>query len=454
MEPFSESLQATVDLGPAAIAQFTSHIDPAWIEEALSKGGHASCRRRKLPMEAVVWLVIGMGLFADRSIIDVVDHLELTLPDVTKLAESAVSQARYRLGVQPIEWLFYKTAAHWSPTPKHRLWKGLSTHAIDGTTLRVADSDDNFVHFGKPGGRNGTSDAGYPQARVAALLNIDTRLLEAANTGSYDTSELVLAEPLLEHIPDNSLTILDRGFAAYGLISKLVSLGTNRHVMLRAKCTTKLNVVNELPDGSKIVDWPCTKTARKADPSVPDFIRGRLVEYQVEGGVPSRIFTTLLDPVEATYDELVALYHERWEVELAFDEVKTHMLERKEALRSKKPEGVAQEIWGMLLLYNLVRYEMLKVADQRSLPANRVSFKSSLLLMRSFWEVVAWRFSPGNIPRYLTSFRSTLDILILPERRRLRTYPRHVKIKMSNFPRNRGRGYVHEMQKRIEEAVE
>ena len=148
---------------------------------------------------------------------------------------------------------------------------------------------------------------------------------------------------------------------------------------------------------------------------------------------------SLTDHEEYDAQELVELYHERWEIEIAFDELKTHMLQRKECLRSRLPDGVRQELWGAFLLYNLVRYEMLRVAKENDLPPKRISFWSSLLWMRNFWEVEAWRSRPGNVPRYLAQFRSTLNTLILPPRRSQRRYPRHVKIKMSNYRRNRGR---------------
>ena len=154
--------------------------------------------------------------------------------------------------------------------------------------------------------------------------------------------------------------------------------------------------------------------------------------------MPCRLFTTLLDPQAYPAQELIDLYHERWEIELGYDEIKTHMLERKESLRSKKPDGVKQELWGLLLTYNLVRREMLLAAKAHSLPPKRISFRSSILWIRTIW-LTGWQLSPGTIPRHLGQLRSTLDVLILPPRRSERRYPRHVKIKMSNYKRNRGR---------------
>ncbi len=165
----------------------------------------------------------------------------------------------------------------------------------------------------------------------------------------------------------------------------------------------------------------------------------RVIAYQHPGGQPSRIATTLLDPDKYPPSELVRLYHERWELELAFDELKTHMLERNEALRSKQPDGVEQELWGLLLVYTLVRREMLLTAQAGEVPASRISVRTSLLWSGDFW-TTGWMLSPGTIPRKLADLREILiKELLLPPRRTQRRHPRHVKIKLSNYPRNRGK---------------
>lgn len=437
MGNFADEFGAAVDLGPSeGFARFAGGIDPQWIEEALAATGSASCRRRKFPATEVIWLVLGMAMFAGSSIRDVVEHLDLVVPGVTSLAPSAIPQARYRVGPEPVEWLFYRTATAWSAAQNADAWRGLALYAIDGSCLRVQDTDENFEHFGKPGGRNGTGDAGYPQVRIACLLHLGTRLLAAAAFGPFATSEHELAAGLWQHVADNSVTVLDRGFVNYAAFVGLQSTGINRHFMVRMKSNLKYREVEVLPDGSLLAELPRPRTC---DPGLPSFIRGRIVAYKHEDGQESRIFTTLVDHEAFPALDLVKLYHERWEVELAYDEFKTHMLERNESLRSQRPEGVAQELWGAFLLYNLVRNEMFQTAHVNGVPPQRISFKSSLICMRNFWEVVAWRSRPGNIPRYLAEYQSTLHILILPERRSDRRYPRHVKIKMSNYPRNRGK---------------
>lgn len=439
MSQLAEILESYAEMGPEGIARFAASLDPAWVEAALEVTGSASMRRRKLPAQQAVWLVIGMALFADRSIVDVVDHLDLSLPGVKSLAPSAVHQARARLGAAPMEWLFRKVAGAYqtSPTSIER-YCGLELYGVDGSCARVQDSDVNFEYFGKPGGRGGSNDAGYPQLRIAVLMNLRSRLVADASFGPYGSSEQTLATELWKTVCDDSLTILDRGFINYAVFASLTSSGENRHLLVRMRANMKYEPIEELPDGTVRGLLRPTRQLLRANPELPESLEVRVIQYQHKGGKPNRLMTTLLDPEGYPADELIELYHERWEIELGYDELKTHMLERKETLRSKTPEGVCQELWGVLLTYNLIRREMLLAAESHGLPPRRISFRSSLLWIRNFW-LTAWITSPGAIPRHLGNLRSTLDVLILPPRRSERRYPRHVKIKMSNFKRNRGK---------------
>lgn len=433
---FAESY---ADFGPASVSRFASTLDPAWVEEALVETGKASIRRRKLPADRALWVVLGMCLFVDRSIDDVVRTLDLQMPGTRPVAASALPQARYRLGPEPLQWLFHRVADAWASPPDGGRYKGLGLFGIDGTHLRVPDSDANFEHFGKPACRDG--DGGYPQLRLAALMNLGTRLLCSARFGPYNDGEVVIGRELFGDVPDDSLLLLDRGFFDTKAFAAHCATGTNRHLLIRIKSDIRVDEVETLPDGSVLADIG----RRTGSP-----IRGRVVAYQHEGGDRSRIFTTLTDAERHPADELVALYHERWELEVGFDELKTHMLQRRECLRSKKPDGVAQETWALLLTYNLLRREMYVVAVENKVPPRRVSFWTSLLRVRDFLLFAAMTSAPGNIPARLTDLDADMARLLLPERRSDRRYPRHVKIKMSNYKRNRGR----RVAKATEEAHE
>lgn len=433
-----EALNELAPLSPrGGLEKFAASIDEDWIEEALRATGTSSIRRRKLPAEQVVWLVLGMALYANRSITSVLDHLGLLKEGEREIAASAISKARYRVGPEPIRWLFGRVAAKWSNASRSGDYRGLALFGIDGSHVRVPDSDENFEHFGKPGGRGGSGDAGYPQLRVVALMNLGTRMLSAARIGPITTSENALVREVWAEVPNDSLTIADRGFQSYMSMLELVGAKTNRHFLFRVKSDTRYEEVEQLADGTVIGLLHPPQHLVRQDPEVPGPIEIRIIEYHHSGGEPSRLATTLLDPVAYPASELIELYHRRWDLEIALDELKTHMLERQESLRSKKPDGVYQEFWALLLAYNLVRREMALVAEAEDVEPPRISFRTSFLYIRDFW-TTGWMVSPGNIPRTLTDLREKLSGLVLPERRSERRYPRHVKIKMSNYARNRG----------------
>ncbi len=173
--------------------------------------------------------------------------------------------------------------------------------------------------------------------------------------------------------------------------------------------------------------------------SLPQKMRVRVVTYQIDGYPKRKLLTSLIDPETFPAREVAAMYHERWETERGYAELKTTMLERKEALRSRKPDGVRQEIGGILLAYNLVRLMILEAAEEAGLPPTRISFKNSLHLIRIFCNITAWQVPSGTMKTELRMLREMLAVLILPEKRPERRYKRHVKIKMSSYRRNPGR---------------
>jgi hypothetical protein len=440
---------------PASFARFGQVLDAQWIDDALGETGRASIRRRKMPAQLVVWLVIGMALFRDRSIQEVVAHLGLVLPSQKNqrsaagktVAPSAVSQGRYRVGAAPIEVIFRSTADRWAAEAAHtHRWRGLALYGLDGTSLRIPDTEENRDAFGLPPSSRGQS--GYPQVRLVALMALRSHLIAGAAFGPYNgkkNGECSLALALWPQLPEQSLSIIDRGFLDYGLFFGLShdddgTVHGRKHWLVRAKKNLRWKTIRVLGPGDELVELSISSHARKKDPALPKTMVARAIRYQVEGYRPETLLTSMLDPEQYPATEIAALYHERWELELGYDEVKTHMLERQESLRSKKPEGVRQEIWGVLLAYNLVRKEMLDVAKAAGVPAVRVSFRHSLQFIRVFCMVEAWTCAPGNLPRCLASHMDAIsNLLILPERRPERRYKRHVKIKMSSYPRNPGR---------------
>ena len=416
---------------------FSRHIDPAWIEEALRTTETVTVRRRKLPAEYVVWIVIGMGLFRDRSIQEVVRHLDLVLPDVASpsgrgvVTGGAVVQARDRLGDQPMAALFAQTARHWAALSAAKLrWRGLEVYGVDGSQLRIADTEENEAVFGRPA--SGRGHTGYPQLRIVALMVLRSHLLADLVVGPCTDAEQLLAQPLWDKLPDSSLTIVDRGFISYPVFHQIQSQGRQRHWLTRAKSNLQWSIVKRLGPNDHLVELPVHRNTRRAHPELPESLPARAVRYQRRGFRPQILLTSLLDPVAYPAAEIRDLYHERWELELGFDEIKTHTLEREEALRSRAPDRVRQELWGLAIGYNLVHLEMERVARRTGIPPRRISYRHALMLIRNFW-ITAWVASPGVLPRRLETLHEELALLILPDRRP-RRFPRAVKIKMSNYP--------------------
>lgn len=422
----------------AAFSRMVKSINPAWIEEGLTATGTATVRRRRLPAERVIWLVLGMALFRRWPIDQVVRQLDLAMPNEkgTRVARSAGVQARARLGEEPLEWLFNRCAAEWGHASARRLaWRDLAVYGVDGTTVRVPDSPENRAHFGShDSGARGLS--GYPIARVVTLMALRSHILAAASFGPYG-SEHSYAKPLWKMLPDNSVALVDRGFLDAKILIPIARDGTNRHWLTRAKSSSAWRDIEKIGKDDHLAEFDVSDEARRVDPSLPKTWVVRAVRYQRRGFKPQYLLTSLTDPKKYPAKELIALYHERWDIELGYDEVKTDLLEREETIRSKSPSGVMQELWAIGLMYNLIRLEMERIADEAGIAPNRISFRMALRLIQNEWMWLSASDSPGTIPKHLRALREDVLAFVLPPRRSDRSFPRAVKIKMSNYARKR-----------------
>lgn len=424
-------------IAPEQVPRFREHIPEEWIEEALISTGTATLRRRRLPAEQVIWLVLGMGLMRDRSILDLVDKLDLALPAGKRggPASSGVTQARARVGDEPLQWLFLRCGQKWAhESANAQRWRGLALYGVDGTSLRTPDTDDNRDYFGDQSGRK-DSVSGYPLVRLVVLMALRSHLLADASFGPYE-SEHVYAAQLWSSVPDESLTVVDRGFLAATVLLPLERQGSNRQWLTRATKRSKWRVIEHLGPGDDIVEMDVSAHARSKDPSLPKTWRMRAIKYQCRGFRPQTLLTSLVDDKAYPSAEIVALYHERWELEIGYDELKTDMLARQETIRSKSPRAVAQELWGLLLAYNLVRLEMQRIANDAGVEPTRISFLTALRYIRDEWFWLEGTRTPGAIPRHLAEMRANIARFILPPRRQ-RSFPRAVKLKMSNYDRKR-----------------
>jgi len=431
--------EALLDVASYALPEnldgLKAHLNPDWIEEALCYAGVASIRRRRLPAEQVVWLVIGMALYRREPIERIVEKLDLAVPDAkgTLLAKSAIAQARQRLKDEALEYLFTVTAAEWAArsADAHR-WRGYALYGWDGTTMRVPDSPENRAEFGGQRAGGGRGDSGYPMVRVVAAMALRSHVLSDFRVADYGTGETTLARGLWSSVPDNSLVIFDRNFLIKHELVHFEMSG-NKHWLSRSKVNTRWASVKRLGPNDELVEL------ETQEPGIPTW-QLRAIHYKRKGFPRATLLTSLLDPSTAPAKELIALYHERWELELGYDELKTHMLDRQEAIRSRTPDGVRQELWGIAIAYNLIRLEMERVAKLAKVAPTRISFVAAMGLIKDeIAGLVGQRLALGTIPSRLAFLEQQLKRLVLPERRSQRSYPRAVKLKMSSYPRKRPR---------------
>lgn len=377
----------------------TRTFPPSLVDEVVAGCGRTEQRNRSLPARAMAYFSIGMALHSEGSYEDVLslltDGLAWTSGEepIRLPSKSAIFQARSRLGPEPLEVLFSKVAAPLASEGTPGAWLGgRRLVAIDGTCLDVADTAVNAAFFGRPGVNKG-EQAAFPQARVVAVAECGTHAIFDAVVGTYTTSENTLAGDLLDRLGPGTLLLADRGFCGFPLWSRAVSSGAD--LLWRAMGNMKPRYVETLADGSWLAELrPSGNAGRKAEP-----LTIRVIDYRIDDGRHNeesyRLFTTILDPEDVSALDLAAAYTERWEIESAFDELKTHQRGPRTVLRSKSPDLVLQEIWGHLCCHYAIRTLMWEAADHAGVDPDRVSFVTALRVARRSISV-ARDFSPSG----------------------------------------------------------
>lgn len=405
-----------------------------WIEEALNQSGSATVRRRRLPMEQVVWVVIGMALVRNRPITEVVSKLDLSLPSDKEVAPSSITAARQRLGADALQWLCEKSASTWDKRAEHQDFHGLDVYAMDGVLFHCFDSATNEKEFGKASGA-GYGPGGYPLCRMVTLSSVKTHLVTASALGGYRDSEHALLGQVLDKVPEKSVVVLDKNFHAMPVLWAFEQLGSERHFLVPAKKNTVTEKLAELGKGDYLVEIKASAGARKTHPELPASMQVRACWLRHPKTNKRMWFlTSLRDPKRYPRSHIGKLYRQRWEIEISYHEMKTHMLEAKPTLRSKKPDGVKQELWGMLLAYNLIRYWILSVAQKRRCSPLRISFVMVMRMIVDEWMFCAIG-TPGSIPKKLQELEKQTALFILPKRKKKRSYPRAIKFKSSKYPK-------------------
>ena len=364
----------------------TRTFPPMLVDEVIAECGRTEQRNRSLPARVMAYFAIGMALHSEGSYEDVLGLLTDGLAwaadsePVSLPSKSAIFQARVRLGSAPVEGLFGRVARPLAAPSSSGCWlAGRRLVAIDGLCLDVADTPDNDAWFGRAGVNKGER-AAFPQARVVALAECGTHVIFDAVVGGYTTAENTLARGLVDRLEPGMLLLADRGFCGFPLWARAAATGAD--LLWRAMSNMKPRHIETLPDGTWLAELsPAGNAGRKVAP-----LRIRVIDYQLDDGrlndTTYRLFTTLLDPVEATAIDLAVAYAQRWEIESTFDELKTHQRGARTVLRSKSPELVLQEIWGHLCCHYAIRTLMWEAADHAKVDPDRVSFVAALRIAR------------------------------------------------------------------------
>jgi len=428
----SQALDQLQEFTPDDFSKLPDLLEPELIERCLEDTGVTTVRKRRLPMEFMVWAVVGMALFRDMPMRQLVSHLDLMLPgNRPYVAPSAVVQARQRLGADVMKRMFELTNALWFDKLPTSHWNSLSVLAVDGTIWRTPDTPENSAVYGRTANQRRASD--YPQVRMVNQMEVSSHLVTATAFGSVsEVSEVDLAAQLIERTPDHSLTLFDKGFYALGLLDKWHRTGKERHWLIPLKKGAQYTVKTLFSKTDKLVEIHLSPQAKKKWDSAPETIQARLVHKKV-GKKEVDILTSMTDRMRYPQADIVDLYAHRWEIEQAYREMKQYMLKNELTLRSKLPKLVEQELWGMLVAYNLLRYMMAQMAySLKHIEPNQISFKQASHYLVGQLHVLV-NTSPGKIPKVMEQMLEMASAFVLPDRRE-RHYPRAIKKRPQRYP--------------------
>lgn len=361
-------------------------VPRAWVDEVLANHQRVSVRERALPSYLVVYYVIALGLHLGvayeevlRSFLEGWRWLRREPVALKVASKGAISQARERLGWEVMADLAARCLQPLAdPSTPGAFFAGLRLVSLDGSTLETADESRNARDFGYPRGMHGA--AAFPQLRFVGLLESGTHAWLSVAVDAYSVSEMVLARRLLCKLGPSQLCLADRGYTGYPLYRD--ARATGAALLWRVRVDQRFPVVNRHPDGS--YDSVYRADRRSAREGHGD-LEVRVITFDVRSAGKKaqhyRLITTLR-PEQASAGELAALYHERWEIETTLDELKTHLKGPRAALRSKTPELVKQEFYGLILAHYAIRKLMFEAARSTDLDTDQLSFTGAACTLR------------------------------------------------------------------------
>jgi hypothetical protein len=356
------------------------------VQQILAETGRASERERDLPAHVMVYDAIALALDMTSGTREVLRCLLEGLrwlwgAEAVRVAgKSGISQARTRLGAEPLRYLYARVVRPIAtPATKGAWYRAWRLVSLDGSCLDVADTAENCAAFGRPEASRGES--AFPQLRFVALVENGTHVLFGTRLGRFADGETTLAHDALPALRPGMLCLADRQFFGHALWQEAAATGAD--LLWRVKRNLRLPREARLADGSFLTTvYPSEKDRRHRTRGV----RVRVVEYRLEGVADAeplyRLVTTILDPARAPAEALAALYHERWAIEGALAELKTQLRGARVVLRSKTPELIRQEFWGLLLAHFAVRGLMHEAALRADEDPDRLSFLHAVRVVR------------------------------------------------------------------------
>jgi len=424
-----------------AIEVFASVLQVKWIDEALAQCGRQTERVRKLPGTFVVWLSIALGFYRTMSIRNVVHRMGSVFgvgslwPDGEEPASTSLTEARNRVGFGPIRMVMRRLQGWLLATYRSSMeWKGWLLTILDGTTMKVPDSEENRRRFGLPGSNRGRRSA-FPQLRALFFVSAHLRLILGAWFAPYRRGEMTMAFRIIDELPSRCLLLMDRLYVAWAWLWGLME--REHQFVVRAPKHARPKRVRRLGPGDHLVEVRTVRSLRRRFLHLPKTLLLRELSARIRGKW-YRYFTSLLDPVAYPAKDLVRLYAQRWEVEIGLDEIKTHecaatTVNRPLIFRSMRTRRVLQEAYALVIAYNLIRTLMTQAAQTASVDPLRISFTDSLERIREAALLMAAA-DTRSLRRIFEDLLASLARCLLPARSG-RSNPREVCVKMSSYPK-------------------
>jgi hypothetical protein len=386
-----------------SLGVLTNTVSGELIDAVLAETGRQSARQRQLPARLVVYYVLALSLYAQASYGEVLRCLVEGVRwlrrggTVAIAGKSAITKARIRLGVAPLRALFGRLAQPIADPGLPGCWyRDRRLVSLDGTTVDLPDEPELVEHFGRPAASRGISS--FPQLRLLTLAETGTHAIFAAAFAPCTTGEVTLASSLLDRLRPGMLCLADRAFVGFDPWQRASATGAD--LLWRVRANQLLPCRRRLPDGSYL---SCLYVSAKHRRHAIGGLPVRVIEYRLDG-IPGadplyRLVTTLQDPAEAPASELAALYHERWEAEGTFAELKVALPGRRLMLRSRRVDLTEQELYGLLLVHLALRRLIAEASRHAGCDPDTLSFIHAVRVVRRHLPFHA-ALSPSEAPTH------------------------------------------------------